>query len=217
MAAANAVPIARTEAYFRLCNTTSRAPYIRSKARIVAALGVLGHNEDKVDHIMGVLEAERRRQSIDNLQTQQARTWRVNTTALLKTRFPEVFRMQTNGPEEFKFINETIVGRLIWCTVERARAAGRELQRVARRAPQVANDDDDDDDEDVEMEDAEQGEETEEEEDADENEESEEDEDEDEDEDALMKVQLGLIGAQAKMIGIQVDITLAQWDKQRRR
>ena len=105
---------ARSEAYFRQCN--SKADYLRSRPRLVAALGVLDVSEakateinDKVDDLwqsgggpvnFGVRnhEGEKRRDDI---------------IAAVSAQFPDVFRMDAKGVQAEKFVRERVIKAMI--------------------------------------------------------------------------------------------------------
>ncbi|EXJ63770.1 hypothetical protein A1O7_00105 [Cladophialophora yegresii CBS 114405] len=128
----------RTEAFFRLCNNRNdKSPYLRTKPRIIAALGLFGVSDQKAKEIMErVLRIWRRDNSeLVNLRTKEGQRRRANITTEVKNIYPEVFEMLCRGPEERQFLREKAIHAMVWYATSRTRPP-RRRRRAAQ--PQVS-------------------------------------------------------------------------------
>ena len=127
----NAIPVGRTEDFFRLCNGhRARAQYLRSFERISGALGVLGVSLGKVREIIAVVDNIVLRDGVLNLRVREGQQWRTNTVTEVSNQYPEVFDRTCNGPEEEKFVRERGIHAMIRYAINRANKAA----RLARNA-----------------------------------------------------------------------------------
>jgi hypothetical protein len=126
-----AITVQRSEAFFRLCNDrNARSPYLRNKARIIEALGLLGVEAQKVRQIMEDVVQIWRRDGPTNLRTREGQKRREDTTAEVSTLYPEVFSMPCNGPEEDLFVREKAIHAMVWYATSRTRPARPRPQRA---------------------------------------------------------------------------------------
>ncbi|OCT53141.1 hypothetical protein CLCR_10921 [Cladophialophora carrionii] len=134
MSAPTQVTAQRTEAFFRHCNDrNAKSPYLRTKPRIIEALGLLGVPSLKARVIMERVVRIWQRDGPTNLRTREGQKRREDTTAEVSTIYPEVFAMPCNGPEEELFVREKAIHAMIWYATSRTRPQRR---RGARRAAQ---------------------------------------------------------------------------------
>jgi hypothetical protein len=109
-----AITVQRSEAFFQLCNDrNARSPYLRNKARIIEALGLLGVDAQKVRQIMEHVVQIWTRDGPTNLRTREGQKRREDTTAEVSTLYSEVFGMPCNGPEEYHFVREKAIHAMV--------------------------------------------------------------------------------------------------------